>query len=242
MSADKDDISRNTTNKDIATNQNNSTTKYNISIEKNHLDSLDPKFKNSFEEFIRVLNGHLDDAQVSKNQKKLLEKQIEGLALEIKNIPFYKKIQDNPKTDFTQSINKNKDIDMECCNKALEINPQNADAYYNKAQALSTIEKYAEAIEYYDKALEINPQNADICYNNKGLSLYYLGNNDEAIECYDKALEINPQNADAYYNKAQALSTIEKYAEAIECYDKALEINPQNADAYYNKAQALSTI
>ena len=44
------------------------------------------------------------------------------------------------------------------------------------------------------------------------------------------------------HNKAQALSTIEKYAEAIECYDKALEINPQNADAYYNKAQALSTI
>ena len=39
--------------------------------------------------------------------------------------------------------------------------------------------------------------------------------------------------------KAQALSTIEKYAEAIECYDKALEINPQNADAYYNKGSSI---
>ena len=53
---------------------------------------------------------------------------------------------------------------IECYDKALEINPQNADAYYKKGLSLSTIEKYAEAIECYDKALEINPQNADAYY------------------------------------------------------------------------------
>jgi tetratricopeptide (TPR) repeat protein len=63
-------------------------------------------------------------------------------------------------------------------------------------------------------------------YINKGLSLYYLGNNDEAIECYDKALEINPQNADAYYKKGLSLYYLGNNDEAIECYDKALEINP----------------
>ena len=58
----------------------------------------------------------------------------------------------------------NNDEAIECYDKALEINPQNADAYYKKGLSLSTIEKYAEAIECYDKALEINPQNADAYY------------------------------------------------------------------------------
>ena len=34
-----------------------------------------------------------------------------------------------------------------------------------KTQALSTLEKYSEAIECYNKALEINPQNADAFFN-----------------------------------------------------------------------------
>jgi tetratricopeptide (TPR) repeat protein len=92
-----------------------------------------------------------------------------------------------------------------------------------------------EAIECYDKALELNSEFA-CAYNNKGLSLYYLGDNNEAIECYDKALEINPQNADAYYNKGLSLSTLKNYPEAIECYDKALEMQSDNVNALNKKA------
>jgi tetratricopeptide (TPR) repeat protein len=90
-----------------------------------------------------------------------------------------------------------------------------------------------------DQTDEINPQYAD-AYNNKGLSLYYLGNNQEAIACYDKAIEINPYYADAFYNKGMALSATSKFAEAISSFDKAIEINPYYADAFYNKGMALS--
>ncbi len=163
---------------------NDITIKEIITINKNYLDDLEPSFKNSIEDFIKVLNNHLNDVQVSNDQKKLLEKQIEGLALEIINIPAYKKIQNDILSSSTQSICRNND-------DSIEIDSNDADAYYKKGLSLSTVEKYAEAIECYDKALEINPQNADAYYK-KGLSLYYLGNNDEAIECYDTALEINP--------------------------------------------------
>ena len=57
-----------------------------------------------------------------------------------------------------------------------------------KVSSLSTIEKYAEAIECYDKALEINPQNADAYYN-KGLSLSTIEKYAEAIECMIKPLK-----------------------------------------------------
>jgi tetratricopeptide (TPR) repeat protein len=236
---DKDDISKNTTNKDIATNQNNSTIKYNISIEKNHLDSLDPKFKNSIEEFIRVLNGHLDDAQVSKDQKKLLEKQIEGLALEIKNIPPYKKIQDNPKTDFTQSINKNKDGDIECCDKVIEINPQNADAYYNKAQALSTIEKYAEAIEYYDKALELESDNVN-ALNKKAWFLvnHFPKRLNEASETIKKAIGLDPTNNNIMYTYGYTLDKLKTYEEAILVYEHIIKQKPSFSNVWYDCARS----
>ena len=48
--------------------------------------------------------------------------------------------------------------------KAIEINPQNADAHYNKAQALSTLQRYEEALPYYDKAIELDSENVDALY------------------------------------------------------------------------------
>ncbi|MBA2268751.1 MAG: tetratricopeptide repeat protein, partial [Nitrosopumilus sp.] len=96
-----------------------------------------------------------------------------------------------------------------------------------------------EAIACYDKAIEINPQYAD-AYNNKGLSLYYLGDYQEAIACYDKAIEINPEYADTFYNKGMALSAISKFAEAISSYEKTLEIDSDNVKALNGKSWILA--
>ena len=41
--------------------------------------------------------------------------------------------------------------------KALEIDSNYVDAYYNKGLSLSNLGRYEDAIVEYDKALEINP-------------------------------------------------------------------------------------
>jgi tetratricopeptide (TPR) repeat protein len=128
-----------------------------ININKNYLDELDPKFKNSIEEFIKLLNIHLSEIPVTKEQKTSFEKQIEGIVTEIKNIPYCKKTQNE-----------------------LVVN----------SEKLSN-ESNSDSIAYHDMALDTEPQDAD-AYNNKGLSLYNLGDHNEAIACYDKALLINP--------------------------------------------------
>jgi tetratricopeptide (TPR) repeat protein len=43
-------------------------------------------------------------------------------------------------------------------NKALEINPQDENAWYNKGLSLVELKKPGEAIKAYYKAIEINPQ------------------------------------------------------------------------------------
>ena len=62
---------------------------------------------------------------------------------------------------------------IECYDKALKIDPTDADALYNKGLALYKRGKYNEAIECYDKALEIDPKHA-LALNNKGLALKKL--------------------------------------------------------------------
>ncbi|HYP42420.1 MAG TPA: tetratricopeptide repeat protein, partial [Candidatus Nitrosocosmicus sp.] len=171
-----------------------------ISINKNYLEDLDPAVKSSIEEFVKTLNGHLTNISLPKEQKKALESHIEGITVKIKDIPINKKPQNDLPLDHVKSKSEDNYKHIAGDDKALEIDQQNADAYYNKGLSLYYSGNHMEAIECYDKALEINPENAD-AYNNKGLSLYYSGNHMEAIECYDKALEINPEFACAYYNK-----------------------------------------
>jgi len=70
--------------------------------------------------------------------------------------------------------------------KALELEPNNVEALYQKANALSALEKYDEAIEYYEKVLNIEPdnQNAAISLHNALVSIanYKYGFLDGVLE------------------------------------------------------------
>jgi tetratricopeptide (TPR) repeat protein len=57
---------------------------------------------------------------------------------------------------------------IEYYDKALDIDPKNADVLINKGEVLYQSKKYNEAIECYDKALAIDPNDVAIL----GYSLY----------------------------------------------------------------------
>src|SRR5919112_1651609 len=103
-----------------------------ISINQNYLEDLDPALKSSIEEFIQTLNGHLIDISIPQEQKKALENQIEGITVKIKDTPINKKIQNDLPTDSVKPMSEDDDKHIAGDDKALEINPENADAYNNK--------------------------------------------------------------------------------------------------------------
>ena len=120
--------------------------------------------------------------------------------------------------------------------KAIELNPQYADAYNNLGLLLSEDEnRKTEAEEHYRKAIELDPQEA-VAYYNFGLFLSEDENRKtEAEEYYRKAIELNPQDANAYYNFGLFLSKDEnRKTEAEEYYRKAIELDPQDAKTYNN--------
>ena len=116
--------------------------------------------------------------------------------------------------------NRNYSMAIDHYDQAIEIDPNNADAWNNKGIALHNLRKYKEAIGCCDMAIKINPNYAD-AWNNKGVSLGKLGKYKEAIECYDMAIKIIPNLARAWNNKGSALRVLGQQKDANRCFSNA---------------------
>ena len=67
-------------------------------------------------------------------------------------------------------IFKNKkryDLAIECYDKSIKLNPNDADAHSNKGDVLDNEGKYDLAIKEYDKAIIINPNRSQYHHNKK---------------------------------------------------------------------------
>ncbi len=92
-----------------------------------------------------------------------------------------------------------------------------ADMYFESA-------RYVEAFETYDKAIAVNPRCAD-CYNDRGLSLFYIGDPASALESFDKAIEIDPGFVRAWLSKGYVLTSAGRYKEAVAPLNKVKELD-----------------
>lgn len=121
--------------------------------------------------------------------------------------------------------------------KAIQLNPQYADAYYNRGITYANLGNYQQAINDYAKAIELNPQDAEACYN-RGVAYHRLGNHQQAIKDFTKAIQLNPKLAEAYYNRGTTYGKLGNYQQEINDYNKAIQLNSQYASAYRNRGVA----
>ncbi len=135
----------------------------------------------------------------------------------------------------------NYDEAIQAFDNAIEIDPQNAYAWYGKGVALGNKEAQSikgvriddgffytriennEALQAFDKAIELNPKNVD-SWIRKGLILYLQDKNNEALQAFDKAIELDPRNAEAWGKKALVLIYLGKHEEASEASNMANEL------------------
>ena len=133
---------------------------------------------------------------------------------------------------------KNFNETIKLCTEAIELNSENALAYYCRGYAYDDLKNYQAAIEDYDKTVQFNSPCLVDAYNNRGEAYRKSGNYKKAIEDYNKALELNPNYARAYNNRGIAYRNLGNYNQAFADYDKAIYINPKYALAYYNRGYA----
>lgn len=148
----------------------------------------------------------------------------------------------------------------ECYQKAVEIDPENENAWYFMGRSCFHKLKEIKAIKCFKKAVEINPENGDAWYY-IGSNAYYKGNYEEAIIACEKTVKLNPDRYDAWYYMGMAYYHMGKMDRALDCllkskgkrdawfyvgniynnkgdyenaikyYEKELENDPRNSDA-----------
>jgi len=103
-------------------------------------------------------------------------------------------------------VNQNRNSHLKAIrsyNRAIELNPENALAYYNRANGFSIKGRLGKALDDYTKAIELNPEDS-VVYNNRGTFFYNEGELEKALEDYTKAIKLNPEYASAYFNRCKA--------------------------------------
>ncbi len=118
--------------------------------------------------------------------------------------------------------------DIEQMKAKLLMNPNDFETLSILADMYFEASRYVEAFETYDKALAVNPRCAD-CYNDRGLSLFYIGDPASALESFDKAIAINPGFVHAWLSKGYVLISEGRYQEAIVPLNKVKELDTTGA-------------
>lgn len=135
--------------------------------------------------------------------------------------------------DYKKATDEYRKDSIATITRVIEIDPKNAEAYYNRGNVWYEKGNYNKAIADYTKAIEIDPQYAK-AYNKRGLAWQDKGDYDRAIADYTKAIEINPNYAEAYNKLAWLKATCpdgnyRDGARAVECAEKAVGLK----EVYY---------
>jgi len=126
------------------------------------------------------------------------------------------------------------DEELECYNRAIDLNPELAMSYNNRGNAYAKKGEYDMAIRDYNKAIDLNPELAK-AYANCGLAYANKGEYDMAIRDYDRAIKLNTEFAGAYNNRGEVYRNKGDYDNAIRDYDRAIKLNTEFAGAYNNR-------
>jgi tetratricopeptide (TPR) repeat protein len=111
-----------------------------------------------------------------------------------------------------------------------EINPNFAvDMLQAQAQLLSSLERYPDALEYYDKVVAYRPESEE-AHLGKAELLLRMDRLDDAIDLYRKTVRRWPDSSMSLNALGYTLADrTDRYEEAAKLIHKALELDPESA-------------
>jgi adenylate cyclase len=110
--------------------------------------------------------------------------------------------------------------------RAVELDPNSADAHVWLGIALYTADRAEEAIPLLEKAIRLNPFAYTWYFLHLGNAYQSLGRYDEAIAAYQKALRLSPNNLFAHLGLTATYSQMGRDKEAIAHVKEILRISP----------------
>ena len=169
--------------------------------------------------------------------------------------------------DWMDKANKAKSSKeaIEFYTQAIQLYPEFAQAFYNRALAWEGIAKprsdalnstdknsketnsigYEQAIkkalEDYQKGLEILPQDVDAQLN-IGTIYFEEKNYSLALAAFNKALKINPRDPGAYTRRAEVYLELKQVDKAFADYNYAIKLDPEDPYLFYDRGNGFVTL
>lgn len=145
---------------------------------------------------------------------------------------------DDPDAYFTRgvyylSVLGDKKASIYDFNKAIELDSNYRDAYFNKGVASANMNLYNESIMAFKKCLTFNPEDHE-AYFNIGVNYSNARELDSALAYYNKTVEIKNDYVMGYLGRGSIYEKKKQYKDGLVNFLKALELDPNEPKAYYN--------
>ena len=129
--------------------------------------------------------------------------------------------------------------------KAIDLDPESAEAHASRGVALSLNGAYEEAEGAFETAARLDPKLFEAYYFHARVA-FVQGKLEKAIELYEKASEVQPQDYQAPLLVAQIYSDLGRYGEAeaarrrgVRIVEGRLKLDPDDARSLYMGANGL---
>lgn len=110
--------------------------------------------------------------------------------------------------------------------RVIALQPDHAEAYYKRANALKDLGRLQEALASYDAAIRYKPDFA-YAWCNRGFVQQSLGLPEQALASFDESIRLNPDDIVAHSNRATLLQGMSRWQEALASHDRVVALNPQ---------------
>lgn len=126
---------------------------------------------------------------------------------------------------------------LEDYDRAVTINPLDAEAFNSRGTTYIALERYELAVEDFDRAIRINPS-SPATLGNRCFANAVLGKLEQALSDCNEALRIKPKYSGAYASRALAYLKLKRYDDAIADYTALIKSQPDNPYALFGRGVA----
>ena len=123
---------------------------------------------------------------------------------------------------------------IEFLKKAIELNPEFSEAYYNLGISYERLGKHKDAIEMLKKTIELSPDNPNAYYA-LGYVYYQKKKYKKAIDAFEHTVSLQPNNAFAFKKLGSSYLKVGEKDKALEQQQVLEKLDRQLAEELYRE-------
>lgn len=123
-------------------------------------------------------------------------------------------------------------------NKAIELDPKNAEYFCNRGAIHAKLNNLNAAIQDFNQGLAIDPTHK-VGYLNRSIMYNMQGDIPKALSDIESYLRFDPYNADLWYESGICKRKLNREGDALLDFNKAIQYNAKKGIYYHERAKSL---